>query len=321
MMSPTDGIKESDMKYKKRKFTPRECLHIYQRTINGFNIFYDREDALVFYTIFSVLSKFYNVRVLALCLMVDHVHSLLSSDALSNISSFVRHYTSLFVSEYNQSIGRHGNLFHKSFGSAPKVGGKKVRSTVVYIGNNPVEKALCSKAEDYRWNFLAYLEDENPFSTYKPSSLYSMKLRRAFAEAKGAHRRNRYLTYGQVRRMFDVLSEDESELLTDYIIRLYLPIDKEMLMSYYTSCYDMLNAMCSTAGGEYDIREVFNPGSDKIFEQMAKYVHDELQMYPTRKIITLPGEARLEIAGLLSNRFAPSKYELSKFLHLKLCGR
>ena len=36
------------MKYKKRKFTPRECLHIYQRAINGFNIFYDREDALVF---------------------------------------------------------------------------------------------------------------------------------------------------------------------------------------------------------------------------------------------------------------------------------
>lgn len=320
-MSPTDGIKESDMKYKKRKFTPRECLHIYQRTINGFNIFYDREDALVFYTIFSVLSKFYNVRVLALCLMVDHVHSLLSSDVLSNISAFVRHYTSLFVSEYNQSIGRRGPLFHKSFGSAPKVGGKKVRSAIVYIGNNPVEKALCSKAEEYRWNFLAYLENENPFSKYKPSSIFSMKLRRAFAEVKGVQGRNGYLTYGQVRRMFDGLSEDESELLTDYIIRLYLPIDRDMLISYYTSCYDMLNAMCSTAGGEYDIREVFNPGSDKIYEQMTNYVNDELHVSPARKVITLPGEVKLEIAGLLSNRFISAKYEVSKFLHIKSCGR
>jgi REP element-mobilizing transposase RayT len=320
-MSPTDGIKESDMKYKKRKFTPRECMHIYQRTINGFNIFYDREDALVFYTIFSVLAKFYNVRVLALCLMVDHVHSLLSSDVLSNISAFVRHYTSLFVSEYNQSIGRHGPLFHKSFGSAPKVGGKKVRSTVVYIGNSPVEKALCSKAEEYRWNFLAYLENENPFSTYKPTSLFSMKLRRAFAEAKGAHGRNRYLTYGQVIRMFDGLAEDESELLTHYIIRLYLPVDKDMLMSYYASYSDMLNAMCSTAGGEYDIREVFNPGPDVIYEKMESYVHGELHVSPTRRVIAMPMEAKLEIAGLLSGKFAASGYELSKFLHLKSCGR
>lgn len=321
LMTPTGDVKKCDMKYKKRKFTPRECLHIYQRTINGFNIFYDREDALVFYTIFSVLSKFYKVKVLALCLMVDHVHSLLSSENLSSISDFIRHYTSLFVSEYNQSIGRHGPLFHKSFGSAPKVGGKKVRSTIVYIGNNPVEKMLCSKAEEYRWNFLAYLECDNPFSTYKPSSSFSMKLRRAFAEAKGTHFRNIYLTYRQVRRMFDGLSEDESELLTDYIISLYLPIDKDMLMSYYASCYDMLNAMCSTAGGEYDVREVFNPGSDKIYEQMAKYVQDELQMLPARKVIMLPSEIKLEVACLLSNRLASSRNEASKFLHLKSCGR
>ena len=309
------------MKYKKRKFTPRECLHIYQRTTSGFNIFYDREDALVFYTIYSVLAKFYNVKVLALCLMVDHVHSLLSSETLNGVSDFIRHYTSLFVSEYNQSIGRHGALFHKSFGSAPKVGAKKVRSTIVYVGNNPVEKALCSKAEEYRWNFLAYLEDENPFSTHKSSSRFSMKLRRAYTEVKGTHARNRYLTYSQIRRAFEGLSESESELLTDYIIRLYLPIDKDMLMSYYASCYDMLNAMHSTSGGEYDIREIFNPGSDKIYEQMVNYVHDELHIFPTRKVIALTTEAKLEIAAILSNRFAASKHEVSKFLHLKFCGR
>ena len=236
-------------------------------------------------------------------------------------------------------------LFQMFFGMPARIAneqGKAIQGTLGFVGAllkiirmvEPTHVAVLFDGETHnprtdldagykanREDYSEVEEEENPFSTYKPSSLYSMNLRRAVAEAKGAHRRNRYLTYGQVRRMFDVLSEDESELLTDYIIRLYLPIDKDMLMSYYASCYDMLNAMRSTAGGEYDIREVFNPGSDKIFEQMAKYVHDELQMYPTRKIITLPGEARLEIAGLLSNRFAPSKYELSKFLHLKFCGR
>ena len=51
-------------KYKKRKFIPGECLHIYQRTIGGVNVFYDREDFLVFFTVFSVISKLYSVTVL-----------------------------------------------------------------------------------------------------------------------------------------------------------------------------------------------------------------------------------------------------------------
>ena len=309
------------MKYKKRKFTPSECIHIYQRTINGFNIFYDREDALVFYTIFSVLARFYKVKVLALCLMVDHVHSLLSAEILTCVSDFVRHFTSLFVSEYNQSVGRHGPLFHKSYGSAPKVGGKKIRSTIVYIGNNPVEKAICSKAEEYRWNFLAYLNDANPFSSVVPTSAFSMKMRRAVDEVRGTYARNKYLAYGQIRRLFDGISENECELLMDYIISLYIPFDKDALLSYYASYDDMIMAMRSTVGGEYDIREVFNTGSDKIYEQMVNYVHDELHIFPTRKVIALTTEAKLEIAAILSNRFAASKHEVSKFLHLKFCGR
>ena len=309
------------MKYKKRKFAPNECMHIYQRTIDGFNIFYDREDALVFYTIFSVLARFYKVKVLALCLMVDHVHSLLSSETLSGISDFVRHFTSLFVSEYNQSVGRHGPLFHKSYGSAPKVGGKKIRSTIVYIGNNPVEKAMCSKAEEYRWNFLAYLNAATPFSSVVPTSAFSMKLRRALAEVKGTYARKKYLAYGQVRRMFDGMSENECELLTDYIINLYLPFDKDALLSYYASYDDMIMAMRSTAGGEYDIREVFNSGTDRVYADMADYVLDELRISPVRSVIGFSDEHKLEVAGLLANRFGVRKHELSKFLHMKLCGR
>ena len=114
-------------------------MHVYQRTVNGFNIFYEREDFLLFYTIFSIVAKQYALKVVELCLMIDHVHILLLSDSLEVISAFIRHYTSLFVKGYNVGVGRHGPLFHKSFGSAPKKGSKKIRSAIVYIGNNPVE--------------------------------------------------------------------------------------------------------------------------------------------------------------------------------------
>ena len=144
------------MKYKKRRFVPGECMHVYQRAVKGFNIFYDQEDYLVFYTIFATVARQYNVTVMELCIMIDHIHILLSSMSLDVISRFVMHYTSMFVREYNSDVGRKGPLFHKSFGSAPKRGSKSIRSTIVYIGNNPVEKNLCTSPELYFWNFLEF---------------------------------------------------------------------------------------------------------------------------------------------------------------------
>lgn len=54
---------------KKRRFVDGEVNHIYQRTISGFNIFYEIEDYLVYYTIFSMSSLKYKVDVYGICLM------------------------------------------------------------------------------------------------------------------------------------------------------------------------------------------------------------------------------------------------------------
>ena len=61
---------------KKRKFVEGEINHTYQRTISGGNIFYEVDDYLVYYTIYSIMSVKYKVVVYGLCLMIDHIHSL-----------------------------------------------------------------------------------------------------------------------------------------------------------------------------------------------------------------------------------------------------
>jgi len=53
-------LKQSEvMKYRKRKFVPGECMHIYQRAVKGFNIFYDMLDAIRF----EIASKVFRIRV------------------------------------------------------------------------------------------------------------------------------------------------------------------------------------------------------------------------------------------------------------------
>ena len=73
----------------KRKFKEGEANHVYQRTISGFNIFYDVEDYIVYYTIFSVLAVRYDLIVYGLCLMIDHIHMLVSIPPKLAVSKFM----------------------------------------------------------------------------------------------------------------------------------------------------------------------------------------------------------------------------------------
>lgn len=291
-------------------------MHIYQRSVNGYNLFYDQEDFIVFYTIVSVLSKVYNVEILEMCLMIDHVHLLISADTLDDISAFIRHYTSVFVLESNRDIGRKGALFHKSYGSAPKKGSKKIRSAIVYIGNNPVEKKLCARAEQYRWNFLAYLDDDNPFSKPIPYDSRCVSLRKAMKEVKMMISSNKYLTHGQVRRLKEGLSENERDYLVDYMISRYNPINKAALLSYYEGISEMLYAMSSTAGNDFDINEVYYSGTDSIYFDMISIVQRDFQIIPVRSVVVLPIERKIIIARWFMNKTSASKIQISKFLHL-----
>ena len=306
------------MKYKGRKFIAGECLHVYQRTIGGVNIFYDRFDYLVFYTIFSTISKLYDLTILELCIMVDHIHILIAADKLKEVAAFMRHYTSLFAQVYNQEIGRHGPLFYKSYGSAPKKGSKKIRSTIVYIGNNPVEKSLCNDASEYRWNFLAYAVDKYPYSYKIALKDCPPRIRLILKEIQKSKESNAYLSYEQLKRMFKKLSKEESEMATDYIISMYYPFDTNELLSFYTSYTDMINAMRSTAGNEYDIKEKYYHGTDKVYEEMIDFVENILHIKPVRQVTVLNIDNKFAIAKQLQKATMASTLQISKFLHMNI---
>lgn len=306
------------MKYKKRKFFAGEYLHVYQRTIGGVNIFYDRIDRLVFFTIFATICKLYDIIPIQLCIMVDHIHILIASNKLKEVASFLRHYTSYFAQVYNLETGRKGALFHKSYGSAPKKGNKKIRSTIVYIGNNPVEKSLCRDASEYRWNFLAYAVDSNPFSDKVAMRNCPPRIRSILKEIKKTQEANKYLSYAQLKRIFAKLDDKETEFVTDYIISSYYPFDTRRLLSFYNNYPDMINAMRSSAGSEYDIKEKYFHGSDKVYDEMTYYVESVLNIKPARLVTTLSTDTKFEVARQLQVATMSTTAQISKFLHMKI---
>lgn len=302
----------------KRKFIKEQMNHTYQRSVSGFNIFYEVEDYLVYYTIFSVMSRRYGMVVYGLCLMIDHIHTLTSTSSCKTFSKFMSNVAIQFVKEYNRYHNRVGPLFSECFGSAPKAGLKLLRTAIAYLFNNPVERLLCKRAQEYRWNFLAYAASDNPFSDPLVLKKASRRLRRALKEVDGTVKRNEYMTYVQLKRMFVGMDARETNQLIDYIIVRYNIIRYEDLT---TKCYDgyenMLMAINSNAGSEYEVQELRYGRSDAEYRYLYKYVHEK-GFKDAGEVISLPSDSKFKLMVDMMNETSVSKLQICKFLHLKV---
>lgn len=302
----------------KRKFIKEQMNHTYQRTVSGFNIFYEVEDYLVYYTIFSVMSRRYGMVVYGLCLMIDHIHTLTSTSSCKTFSKFMSNVAIQFVKEYNRYHNRVGPLFSECFGSAPKAGLKLLRTAIAYLFNNPVERLLCKRAQEYRWNFLAYAASDNPFSDPLVLKKASRRLRRALKEVDGTVKRNEYMTYVQLKRMFVGMDAREKNQLIDYIIVRYNIIRYDDLT---TKCYDgyenMLMAINSNAGSEYEVQELRYGRSDAEYRYLYKYVHEK-GFKDAGEVISLPADSKFKLMVDMMNETSVSKLQICKFLHLKV---
>ena len=296
----------------RRRFSAGGVLHIYQRTISGFNLFYTLEDFLVFYTIVSVKAKINKVCVMGLCFMIDHLHQLVSAESLSQINSFISETTSLYVREFNKETGRKGPLFESTFGSALKTEFKKIRSAIAYLFNNPVEKMLCTTAEQYRWNFLAFY---NPCRQHISFRNRSRALKRAKGIVDTRCKENKHLKYATLKLIYKGLDAEEKEILTNYIIERYLPLDIDRTRRYYRSYEDMVIAINSNTGSEYELTEQHYCKSDLPYRDILsclkshgiKNIHD---------VLAAKEDTKRRLYGLLKSKTSASGAQIRKFLHI-----
>ena len=305
----------------RRKFYRGVLNHVYQRTIGGEQLFYTIEDCLVFYTIFAVCAKARKITVIQMCIMHNHLHFLSRTNTVQELSDFNDHWSSWFVGEYNRYVGRTRKLLKKNFGSAPKWEDKRVRSCIIYIGNNPVEKQFCRRAADSRWNFLAYINSPNPYSDPIVIRKVSYALRKALKQVDISVNLNLPIKYAQLNRMFAKLTEGEKQQLIDYIITSYWPFDNEELLSYFKSYDSMLAAMDSTTGDDYDINEARDNFSLGAFREMMRYLEMRYPRARIREVTVLPLDEKVKLYNELRHHTSASHVQICNFLHLKAVKR
>ncbi len=109
-----------------------------------------------------------------------------------------------------------------------------------------------------------------------------------------------YLSYAQLRRMFLGFDKAGRDQIVDYIISRYSVIRFDLLESCYGVYENMLTAINSNAGREYEINEV-------------RYVRAQGYKH-TGDVITLPDEEKFDLYVNLSTCTSANRMQIGKFL-------
>lgn len=292
--------------------------HCYQRSADGHILFYTVSDFLLYYTIYCVTAVKYRIRVLKLALMPDHVHQAVIELRGGHMSKFEQNCHSVFAREHNRLCHRKGPVFEHTYGSAFKYTDKAVRTILVYLDNNPVERKLVQRAERYRWNFLAYGASDHPFSEKIVLNQASMALRKALKQVKLLHDQGRFLPYRLLQNLFHSLrSDQERDQLVDYIIVTYSVIDHKAAIAYFGSYEAELTAAHATSGSEHDLKERFNGKSDAFYLSMASVLKREGKYCSDiHEIFALPVPARQDLFQLLREQTSAPGKQIEAFLQI-----
>lgn len=302
---------------RRRIYYKNAVTHCYQRTIDNGVLFYTYSDYLVYFTHYCMMARKHHIKVLALCQMPDHVHDSVIFDSEDGLLRFKSETNATFARRYNEWYHRSGALFEGPFGFAHKLDDKRIRSNLIYVANNPVERKLVAQAESYRWNYLAYAVSDHPFSEKLIVRNARWALRKALREVKVLCEAGKPLTHACLLRMSQPLDKAEIQQLTDHIISCYNVIDYQMAFSRFNGHAGMLAAAHATTGSEYDIRERFVGKTDAYYARMTAVLL-QTGRCALRDLFTMSSEMKHELFLLLMRETGAPPRQIAKFLHMSL---
>ena len=134
--------------------------HVILRGINRQQIFIDEEDNRIFLQILKTYKTVCDYKILAYCLMGNHIH-LLIKEGSESLSRIFKRIGAKYVYGYNTKYQRVGHLFQGRFKSEPVENERYLCAVICYIHQNPVKAGLCKTPEEYPYSSMSeYLGEQ-----------------------------------------------------------------------------------------------------------------------------------------------------------------
>ena len=131
--------------------------------INKNFIFEDSIDIKFYIKNMYEIKDKYNVKIIAYCIMNNHVHMLLETAGVENLSKYMHCLNTRFGQYYNKKYKRVGYVFRDRYKAEGIYSEKQLYNCIKYIYDNPVKAEICKKPEEYEFsNYkkIDFIDDE-----------------------------------------------------------------------------------------------------------------------------------------------------------------
>ena len=297
-----------------RKISLKGYDHVYQITADRGICFYTAADCLVWFSLMCVLAERYGIRILAVCIMLNHYHIELHAPSPEALSSFMRDLNALFTRLYNRRYGTTGPLFSNKFKNAGKYKEQKIRENFLYICNNPVVKCAVPRAAQYRWNYLAYMQSAHPFSSQGDISS-DERMGQVMSMVRTRRSAGRPLDYAFFDGIYSQLSDSEKKQMLDYIIAQYNVIDYAAVKRMWGSFEQLNQVLLTVRGAEYDIEDDTAQEDYRHYYKMIRVAADLGYDLGKMRFGQLSPRELRRLACACREKAGASQVELAKFLH------
>ena len=135
---------------KKRHISETGVYHVVMRGINKQTIFEAELDYLQYLALLSYYKIIYHYEVYAYCLMSNHVHLLIKTEA--SLSEIIKSLSISYAYWYNHRYNRVGHLFQGRFLSESVNSDVYFKNVLRYIHQNPVYASIVNEPSLYKWS-------------------------------------------------------------------------------------------------------------------------------------------------------------------------
>lgn len=135
-----------------RKYLEGSFFHIMSQGINKNYIFDQEEDKKMYIYLMYKLKKKYNIKIIAYCIMSNHVHILLNIETIDDLSSYMHKINTSYAQYYNKKHDRVGFVFRNRFKSESIINEEHLYNCIKYIFDNPVRAKICKYPREYKFS-------------------------------------------------------------------------------------------------------------------------------------------------------------------------
>ena len=132
-----------------RNYLKTSYFHVMSQGINRSYIFENPKDKDHYRKIFKEKECDFDLIVINSCIMDNHVHFVIHSEKIEDLSNFMKRINTLYAMYYNKIHNRVGYVFRDRFKSQGIYSEEQLYKCINYVCNNPVKAGLCKVPKDY----------------------------------------------------------------------------------------------------------------------------------------------------------------------------